>query len=493
MSCPRNQPQEIRLCSQKTEEKGLRSMLDKYKLERKATAFSVHPKKSANKKITIKKQTKKLKIKKRKKTNKKTTKTATQKKCKKRCPQGSRCNNKTGRCRKTQKKRKKRKKLTTIIKNTTPSLNKELRLMTTPSIKKEKAAVDVYSPSINRALISLRQISPHPDIFNCIKNREIRVETKKGPKCVGWKTKKAQETMLDNLLSNKKIIASHIIAPKQALANCWFNTLFMTFFISDKGRKFNRVFRQMMITGNLIKRNKSVGRIAKQLQWPFFLLNKYIDASLRGTDDPSRFAELMDTNILIRQIHNAAKKLKKQSNRHHPTIAKTGQPYNPLTFDNIIMNYLYDPTTVDASPIWKREFRDENWKKTTLPHLIRDGAQGEAPHILYLKYSDNFPHRVGEKAPRTFSFNIKKSNNTQVVKYTLDAAILRDINKKHFSAYLTINGKDYAFDGESFSRIESFQWKNKLYKNTQWRFAEQYDTYFNFTKGYQILMYYRIA
>ena len=195
MSCPRNHPQEIRLCSQKTEEKGLRTLLDKYKLERKPTAFSVHPRKSANKKITIKKLTKKLKIKERKKTNKKGTKTAAKKKCKKRCPHGSRCNNKTGRCRKTQKKRKQ---LTTIIKNTTPSLNKELRLMTSPSIKKEKAAVDVYSPSINRALISLRQISPHPDIFNCIKNREIRVETKKGPKCVGWKTKKAQETMLDN-------------------------------------------------------------------------------------------------------------------------------------------------------------------------------------------------------------------------------------------------------------------------------------------------------
>ena len=75
MSCPRNQPQEIRLCSQKTEEKGLRSLLDKYKMERKATAFSVHPRKSANKKITVKKRTKKLKIKKRKKiTDRKKTK-----------------------------------------------------------------------------------------------------------------------------------------------------------------------------------------------------------------------------------------------------------------------------------------------------------------------------------------------------------------------------------------------------------------------------------
>ena len=84
--------------------------------------------------------------------------------------------------------------------------------MTTPSVKTNEKELVQYSPSVNRAIMSLRQLSPHPDIFNCVKNREIKVQTKKGAKCVGWKTKKAQQTMLDNLLSKKKIIASHIIA-----------------------------------------------------------------------------------------------------------------------------------------------------------------------------------------------------------------------------------------------------------------------------------------
>ena len=75
--------------------------------------------------------------------------------------------------------------------------------------------------------------------------------------------------------------------------------------------------------------------------------------------------------------------------------------------------------------------------------------------------------------------------------YKLDAAVLRNTSKIHFSAYITINGIDYGFDGESYSRLEKFNWKSKLNKNTQWRFAEQYETYFNFTKGYQILIYYR--
>ena len=54
------------------------------------------------------------------------------------------------------------------------------------------------------------------------------------------------------------------------------------------------------------------------------------------------------------------------------------------------------------------------------------------------------------------------------------------------------DNKDYGFDGESFSRMQPFSWKTKLNRNSKWRFAEQYETYFNFTKGYQLLIYYLI-
>ena len=423
MSCPRNQPKEIRLCSQKKEEEALRALLKKYKVERKSTAFSIRSPSTIQKSLkTIKKLTKKLKIKKKKKTLKKTkakiqtkaktkakakakiqtkaktkakikTKAKTKakdKKCKKRCQRGSRCNKETGRCKKTKKLKKqiaKKKVTTSVIKNTTPSLNKEIKLMTTPSVKTNEKELVQYSPSVNRAIMSLRQLSPHPDIFNCVKNREIKVQTKKGPKCVSWKTKRAQQTMLDNLLSKKKIIASHIIAPKQSLSNCWFNTFFMTFFISDLGRKFNRSLRETMITGNIIKHNKPTTRIAKELQWPFFLLNKYIEASLRGTDDPSRFAELMDTNVLIRQIYNATKKLGHKGAAKF-AIAKTRQPSNPLTFYTAIMNYLYQ---AGENPIWKREFRDEKWHSHIKKNLEAAASQdGQTPHIVYMKYGDHF-------------------------------------------------------------------------------------------------------
>jgi hypothetical protein len=510
MSCPPKKSMDIKLCvnSDKMTKRQIRAIFKDY------PAISIHPEsrmKLNTKTIKIKKRSKKLKIKvKVLKKNKPTSKVTRRKKCKKRCPRGSHCNRKTGRCNKRKKKttrekseKKTRKKKTQkktlprqskkhidVIPNTTPSLNKELKLMTSPSVKKEESQVKDYSPSIHRALHSLRSLSPHPDIFDCVKNREIKVPTKHGPKCVGWKTKKAQKVMLDNVLSKKTIPVSQMVAPKQSLANCWFNTFFVTFFMSDRGRKFNRVLREMMITGNLIKRNKPAGKIMKQLQWPFFLLNKYIDASLRGTSDPSRFAELMDTNTLIRQIYNVLVKRKKTPLH----IAKTGKPSNPLTFYQVIINYLYNP---GENPIWSRTFHNILWKQIHA-HLLKGAQHNEMPHVLYVVYGDTVEKKkIREENHTPLSFTLNAYPNAtnareRVVKYVLDAAILRDTKKRHFSAYLTINGKEYGFDGESFSRMEPFQWKNKLYQKTQWRFAMQYDTFFNFTDGYQILMYYRV-
>ncbi len=37
-----------------------------------------------------------------------------------------------------------------------------------------------------------------------------------------------------------------------------------------------------------------------------------------------------------------------------------------------------------------------------------------------------------------------------------------------------------------------FEWKKKLNKDIEWRFAKQYETYFNFQQGYYMLFYYRV-
>ena len=63
---------------------------------------------------------------------------------------------------------------------------------------------------------------------------KIRVDGR----CMPFNDETAQEMLLANLSSKDKINCDKIIAPKQILANCWFNTMFVTLFISDKGRKF---------------------------------------------------------------------------------------------------------------------------------------------------------------------------------------------------------------------------------------------------------------
>jgi hypothetical protein len=54
-----------------------------------------------------------------------------------------------------------------------------------------------------------------------------------------------------------------------------------------------------------------------------------------------------------------------------------------------------------------------------------------------------------------------------------------------------------AYDGMSFHRLESLEWKEKLNTNFDWRFegTTDYDgspLVWNYTKCYQMLIYYRV-
>jgi hypothetical protein len=68
-----------------------------------------------------------------------------------------------------------------------------------------------------------------------------------------------------------------IVPPVQIQSNCWFNTMFVTLFVSDKGRKFFHFFRQLMIEG-IQSNGKS---IPSDIRNGFALLNYAIEACLR--------------------------------------------------------------------------------------------------------------------------------------------------------------------------------------------------------------------
>jgi hypothetical protein len=78
----------------------------------------------------------------------------------------------------------------------------------------------------------------------------------------------------------------------------------------------------------------------------------------------------------------------------------------------------------------------------------------------------------------------------------LDSCAIRDIEQKHFTAVLTCEGKEMAFDGASFHRIVPMKWKHLLNKNDRWKFKgtvhrDGTPYYWSFLHAYQMLFYYR--
>jgi len=405
---------------------------------------------------------------------KRVNKTKKTTKKRKRCPKGTR----------KRKNKNESKKNITVLKDTTPKAMRELR-RTVKKIGKKKhpKQPESFSPNVNQIIASLKSISPHKELGLNICDEEklyIKKGTGKG-RCYGLKSKVAQTYMIDNLLSKKPVDCNAIIAPKQLQSNCWFNSFFMVYFISDKGRKFFRYLRLAMITGQLPNGTS----ISPKLRIPLLLLNKYIEAALLGTQsgiDPRRsLATLMDTNKVIRKIARNLGKNKRQE----LSIVRTNKASNPYTFYNGLITYLKsDPLTsvkiiVSAANSKKKLALD-------IQNLL-DNEKNALDFFILERWSEDFPIKSW-----TIPQNIKITYRGEIHNYKLDSAILRDTKKEHFSAYITCNGKPFGFDGESFARMTPFDWLKKMNKDTKWRFSKQYDTYFNFQRGYYMLFYYRV-
>ena len=194
---------------------------------------------------------------------------------------GKICNKDTGRCKNPEvKKTKKKKKAKPTVKKTKLTKKVLKKLKDDPTISRLRS----YSPTINKEIERL-SISPHDELFSVACNEnEIFVPEKE--KCFGWKSKIAQKYLLDNLKSKKPLVAENIRAPYQNRSNCWFNTFFMLFFITDKGRKFFKAFREAMITGKFRTPHGSKSKIPDSIRYPFWLLNKMITAALIGEQRP---------------------------------------------------------------------------------------------------------------------------------------------------------------------------------------------------------------
>ncbi len=428
--------------------------------------FELNKDKCRCSKIKTKKKAPKIKL--TKKTKKRIKKKVKAQTTKKRCPKGTRKNKKTGICEKI-----------VVLKDTTPKELKDLRKTVTKiGKKKNPKKPQSFSPNVNKVIDSLKSISPHIEIGlrECPEDK-IYVRTASGKeKCVGLKSKIAQTYMIDNLLSKKPIDCDKIIAPKQKLSNCWFNSFFMVYFISDKGRKFFRYLRLAMITGKL----PNGTTVAPKLRMPLLILNKYIESALIGRKASHSLATLMDTNVVIRRVARALGK----TNLRKYDIAKTKQAGNPLAFYEGLIKYLKSNELVTVN-MTVRNMPNKKVSNAAIVKILESRPLVE--YFILERFSEDY-----NKNSWTIPKKYKVTKNGETYTYVLDSAVLRDTKKQHFSAYITCNGKSFAFDGESFARMTPFEWKKKMNKNIKWRFAEQYETYFNFQQAYFMLFYYRI-
>jgi hypothetical protein len=349
-----------------------------------------------------------------------------------------------------------------------------------------------YSPEINKQLVSMKTIARNTiDDCDTFESDNPKIRMKDG-RCVAYNNPEVQDLLLTNLSSKYKSNCSKIIAPKQIASNCWFNTMFMTFFISDKGRKFFRFFRQLMIQGV-----KSDGvPIAKNLYIAFFKLNMAIESVLGSntTDNNAivrRMALDMNTNIIIQKIYNSI-----PTQYRHGIYAKN-KAGNPLSYYEAIIRYLGNDS-VNILNINSQVSTDKYWGNDW-HQIIHDKISKRnfnMPDIIIFELDDEIenddnssPFLPNERSNKPLDFEINVNNKS--AKYILDSCIIRDVSTQHFASTLTCSNKQFGFDGISFSRLNAFAWKKLINSNKEWTFKGS-DTEWNFRDGYQLLFYYRV-
>ena len=335
-----------------------------------------------------------------------------------------------------------------------------------------------YSPTINQELVTLKSISRKELLdcnmdaaFNLKEPLQIGIPGKLyGKNCYYYYTPEAKKFLLRNLAADKHIDPKKIIPPIQAQSNCWFNAMFVTFFVSDKGRKFFHFLRQLMIEG----KQKNGTAIPDIIRDAFALLNFGIDACLTGNN----YAYKLDTNSIIHLLYQNIPTLYKTKNPYIVDVDKAG---NPIYYYTSIINYLNNSSIQmlfiqNANATWKDKVLETIKKMAHLPHII--------VFEFYEEEAETF-----RKKPNSFKVNEGK--------YEIDSAVVRDVSKQHFCATITCEGHEMGYDGMSFHRLVPMKWKDYLNTNINWQFegTKDYDgspLEWNFTKSYQLLMYYRV-
>jgi hypothetical protein len=361
-----------------------------------------------------------------------------------------------------------------ILQNKTPRKIRKVSNQVAMGLK-----INSYSPTINQDLVTLRSI-PRKELLDC--NMEAAFKFKEplqigirgklfGKKCHYYYTPEAKQFLLKNLAADKHIDPNKIIPPIQLQSNCWFNAMFVTFFVSDKGRKFFHFLRQLMIEG----KQQDGTAIPEKLRDGFALLNFGIDACLTGNE----YAYKLNTNSIIHLLY---KGIPESYKKVQPYIVDIDEAGNPFLYYVGIINYLNNRSI----QLLFIRYTNSKWKDKIIESVSK---MSHLPHIIVLEV---FEEMASEFNKKPFSFTVNDG------KYEIDSAVVRDISKQHFCATITCEGKEMGYDGASFHRLVPMDWKHRLNSDINWQFEGTKDSdgitslEWNFTKSYQMLTYYRV-
>ena len=340
-----------------------------------------------------------------------------------------------------------------------------------------------YTPSINQQLQTVRD-NPITSIFGCgleenLKKTyapipfKIRIgsHTNGTPICVLASSKQARELFRRHFNSNLKLNPYRMIFPMQRYSNCWFNTMFVCFFVSDKGKKFMRFFRHMMIEGKLLN-GKSIEPPA--LRDAFLLFNATIEACYNEGLFQNEHALALNTNNLILHIYNSIPKTKGIFN-----VEEYGNPY---IYYRTLIQYL------EAGPVSVQMTRYTSHDNVTNFLNSTMDFKNVFPDIVIVTMSDN--HRSPYAQSHSFQHKPTLVQYSKVA-YRLDSVICRDLNKKHFCCGITCNQDYYIYDGSAFSKLKKQPWPKWLNQDYNWKTYAKSSSW-NFTRGYLMLYYYRV-
>ena len=378
---------------------------------------------------------------------------------------------------------------------TQKSQNRFIKSLKSPKSMKMRS----FSPLLNKQLRvrSLKTLKPK-SLKLCDGLLSLRINNDDVASCKSYNNSSVQEILLHNLKSSKHLDVTRFIPPIQLLSNCWFNTMFVTFFFSDKGRKFFRFFRELMITGKKLDSSLIPSNIAKLL----FILNLFIEASYNQTTKSrelfktmNALTEKLNTNFYIYHIYQIINNKKDSINPEElfnnsnklydiPNIKEAG---NPLTYYESILKYL----NYDSLKFMKQSFtRNLNVKEIITKQF--QSLSNIIPDIIIIEDFES-------KSLYETSYKLISTKNV-VYNYVLDSIIITNKDhfdpkaNSHFVSVLTVNSQEYKFDGSSLSKLQKFKWKKLINTNKNWNFKENpiyHPEQYNFTKGYKILFYYR--